>query len=70
MVILQRWVNVEEDPEIVAAEDIRVLEEIRAEFDNSASIAFQVPVSSSNASAYVYVRMRACPGGILYSIKS
>ena len=69
MVILQRWVNVEEDPEIVAAEDIRVLEEIRAEFDNS-SIAFQVPVSSSNASAYVYVRMRACPGGILYSIKS
>ena len=40
--ILQRWVNIEEDPEIVAAEDTRVFEEICAEFDNS------ITVSSTN----------------------
>ena len=40
--ILQRWVNIEEDPEIVAAEEIRVFEEICAEFDNS------ITVSSTN----------------------
>lgn len=37
--ILQRWINIEKDPEVMAADDIRVLEEIRAEFDNSALLS-------------------------------